>query len=101
MIGKHGGAIWNSGQQIYLPPLTEQAIAHFMHIDPISGALALLIDPLEGNRHPLPTISEVTQPPQVPPLGEVHNVEDVATYITISSFSPRAHTVRLSEPSSL
>jgi hypothetical protein len=82
--------IWDSGQQIYLPPLTEQAITPFMHMDPISGALALLIDPLAGYMHPLPTTSELTQPLLVPPLGEVHNVEDVATYITVPSLSPRA-----------
>jgi hypothetical protein len=67
MIEKYGGAIWDSGQQICLPPLAEQAITPFMHMDPISGALALLIDPLAGYMHPLPTISELTQPPQVPP----------------------------------
>jgi hypothetical protein len=61
-----------------------------MHMDSVSGALALLIYPLAGYMHPFPTISEVTQPPQVPPLVEVHNVEDVATYITVPSLSPRA-----------
>jgi hypothetical protein len=61
-----------------------------MHMDPISGAFALLIDPFAGYMHPLPTLSELTQPPQVPSICEVSKVEDVATYITEPSLSTRA-----------
>jgi hypothetical protein len=90
MIEKYGGAIWYSGTRTYLPPLTEQAVTPFMHMDPVSGALAVLIDPYESYVHPLPTVSEPTQPPQVPTLRAVHNVEDVATYTTVPSSPPRA-----------
>jgi hypothetical protein len=90
MIEKYGGALSHSGKRSYLPPLTEQEITHFMHMDPMSGALALLIDPYEGYTHLVPTVSEPTQPPQVPPLGAVHNVEDVTTYTTVTLSSPRA-----------
>jgi hypothetical protein len=72
MIGKFGGAIWNSVKHIFLPPLTEQEIVPLMHMDPLSGALALLIDPYEGCINTLPIIIKLTQPPQVPLIGNVH-----------------------------
>jgi hypothetical protein len=90
MIGKYGGAIWDSVQQIFLPPLTKQAIKPLMHMDPISGAFAMLIDPFAGYMHLLPTINKLTQPPQVPSVGKVNRVEYVATYITVPLLSPRA-----------
>jgi hypothetical protein len=66
MIGKFGGAIWNSVLQIILTPLTEQKIEPFMHMDPLSGALILHINPYEDCINPVPIFTELTQPPQVP-----------------------------------
>jgi hypothetical protein len=74
----------------FRPPLTEQSIEPLMHIDQLSGALALYIDPYAGSIHSLPTIIELPQPPQVPSVGEVNNVEDVPTYTTVTLLSPRA-----------
>jgi hypothetical protein len=90
MIENYGGAIWHSGTRTYLPPLMEQAVTPFMHMDPISGVFALFIYPYESYVHALPTVSDLTQPPQVSTLMAVHNLENVSTYTTVPSSSLRA-----------
>jgi hypothetical protein len=90
MIERYGGAIWHTGTQTYLRPLTDGEVAPFMHMDALTGARALLIDPYEIYVHPAPIVIEPTQPLQEP--RAVHYVEDVLclnVHKTPSS-SPRA-----------
>jgi hypothetical protein len=89
MIGKFGGAIWHSVPQIYLPPITEQASTPLMHMDPLSGALTLRIDPYAGSSQPLPCIVELPQTLKV--HTEVINTSGMGTtdsYPPLSTCAP-------------
>lgn len=69
MIIKYGGAIWSSVLNYFLPPLIDEEIKAYMHMDPISGAPVFLINAEELDSTVI--ITELTLPPQVAIGGDI------------------------------
>jgi hypothetical protein len=96
MIYKFGGGIWNSALNFFLPPITGRNIEPSMHIDPLSGAVVLLVNPNEECINPPTIITELTQPPRVPFVGEVINSDEVPNHTVVTS-----HALKRVKPSHL
>ncbi len=88
MIAKFGGAIWHSVRQVFLPPITEQGIKPFMHMDPVAGVSTLQIDPYVGSSQEFPCIVQLPPTLQVN-IGEI-NLAEIGTTREDPPFSTRA-----------